>query len=68
MFGWLLGYEAKRIQLLKKAPAGALRDFLSVPLPDVNTPIDKVAILAVDFETTGLDAKQEVIECWFYYP
>ena len=59
VFGWLLGYEAKRIQLLKKAPAGALRDFLSVPLPDVNTPIDKVAILAVDFETTGLDAKQD---------
>jgi DNA polymerase-3 subunit epsilon len=59
VFGWLLGYEAKRKQLLKKAPAGALRDFLSVPLPDIDTPIDKVEILAVDFETTGLDAKQD---------
>jgi len=59
VFNWLLGYEAKRKSLLKKAPAGALRDFLSVPLPTVNTPIDNVDILAVDFETTGLDAKQD---------
>ena len=54
-----LGYEAKRKRLLKKAPAGALRDFLSVPLPDLATPIDKVEILSVDFETTGLDATQD---------
>ncbi|WP_231731630.1 exonuclease domain-containing protein [Colwellia sp. TT2012] len=59
MFSWLLGYEAKRKLLLKKAPAGVLHDFLSVPLPNINTPIDKVAILAVDFETTGLNAKQD---------
>ena len=59
VLGWLLGYEAKRKQLLKKAPAGALRDFLLVPLPNIDTPIDKVEILAVDFETTGLDAKQD---------
>ena len=59
MFGWLFGYEAKRKQLLKKVPEGALRDYLSVPLPDINTHIDKVEILAVDFETTGLNAKQD---------
>jgi DNA polymerase-3 subunit epsilon len=59
IFSWLLGYEAKRKRLLKKAPAGPLRDFLSVPFPDLNTPIDKVKILAVDFETTGLDARQD---------
>lgn len=59
IFNWLLGYEAKRKSLLKKAPPGALRDFLSVPLPALNTPIDKIKILAVDFETTGLDAKQD---------
>jgi len=59
VLGWLLGYEAKRKQLLKKAPVGALRDFLLVPLPNIDTPIDKVEILAVDFETTGLDAKQD---------
>ncbi len=59
LLSWLVGYESKRKQLLKKAPEGALRDFLSVPLPDLKTPIDKVNILAVDFETTGLDAKQD---------
>lgn len=59
MLGWLIGYEAKRKQLLKKAPEGALRDFLSVPLPDIDTPIDNMEILSVDFETTGLDAKQD---------
>lgn len=57
LFNWLIGYEAKRKSQLKKAPPGALRDFLSVPFPTLNTPIDKVKILAVDFETTGLDAK-----------
>ena len=59
LFGWLLGYEAKRKQLLKKAPAGALRDYLSVPLPSMDTPVNKFEVLAVDFETTGLDAKQD---------
>jgi DNA polymerase-3 subunit epsilon len=59
LFGWLLGYEANRKKLLKKAPAGALRDFLSVPLPSMDTPVNKVEILAVDFETTGLDAQQD---------
>jgi len=59
LFSWLLGYEAKRKKLLKKAPKGALRDFLSVPLPEMNTPVSKLAILSVDFETTGLDARSD---------
>ncbi|WP_019028690.1 exonuclease domain-containing protein [Colwellia piezophila] len=59
VFSWLMGYEVKRKKLLAKAPAGPLHDFLSVPLPALDTPIDKVEILAVDFETTGLDAKRD---------
>ncbi len=59
LLSWLLGYEAKRKQLLKKAPEGALRNFLSVPFPDINTPVNKLAILSVDFETTGLDARSD---------
>lgn len=59
VFNWVLGYEAKRKRLLKKAPAGALHDFLSVPFPALTTPIENVKILAVDFETTGLNAKQD---------
>jgi len=57
LFSWLLGYEAKRKKLLKRAPEGALRDFLTVPMPAINTQISKLAILSVDFETTGLNAK-----------
>ena len=59
LFNYLTGYEAKRKRLLKKAPDGALKDFLSVPFPDLSTPINKLPILAVDFETTGLDAKAD---------
>lgn len=56
---WLLGYEAQRKRMLKKAPEGPLRDFLSVPFPALYTPFDQIPILAVDFETTGLDAVQD---------
>lgn len=49
------GLQARRKRLLAKAPYGPLRDFLSVPFPDPQTPLDHTPILAVDFETTGLD-------------
>ncbi len=49
-----LGLEAKRRRLLKKAPAGPLRDYLATPFPDPATPLDRCPLLAVDFETTGL--------------
>lgn len=55
----LVGYEAKRCRLLKKAPEGPLKDFLSVPFPALDTPIQQLPILALDFETTGLDAKTD---------
>ena len=55
----LKGREAKRKRLLKKAPEGPLKEFLSVPLPSLDTPINQVPILALDFETTGLDAKAD---------
>lgn len=56
-----LGYEARRKQQLKRAPEGALRDFLSVPFPPPDSDIYKTPILAVDFETTGLDPKSHHI-------
>jgi len=59
LFSWLIGYEAKRKKLLKKVPKGALFDFLSVPFPDLKTPINELPILSVDFETTGLNAKTD---------
>ncbi len=54
---WLNGYETRRKRLLKKAPAGPLRDFLSVPFPSPDTPLEDCKILSVDFETTGLNAQ-----------
>ncbi|MDP7593475.1 MAG: exonuclease domain-containing protein [Litorilituus sp.] len=57
LFNFLTGYEAKRKRLVNKAPKGPLKDFLSVPFPDLNTSINQLSMLAVDFETTGLDAK-----------
>lgn len=56
---YLAGYEAKRKRLLKKAPDGPLKNFLAVPFPSLDTPISELPILAVDFETTGLDAKAD---------
>ena len=55
----VVGYEAKRKRLLKKVPSGPLHDFLSVPFPSLDTPLSELPILAVDFETTGLDAKAD---------
>ncbi|WP_441003012.1 exonuclease domain-containing protein [Pseudocolwellia agarivorans] len=59
IFKNLFGYEAKRKRLLKQVPAGALRDFLSVPFPDEKQFFIDTPILSVDFETTGLNAKTD---------
>lgn len=56
---YILGYEAKRKRLLKKVPKGPLHDFLSVPFPALTTPMAELPILAVDFETTGLNSKSD---------
>ncbi len=53
--------EAKRKFLLKRAPSGPLRDYLSVPFPDKNLPIQQSPFLSVDFETTGLNAQKDHI-------
>ena len=56
LLNWLLSYEAQRKRLLKKVPDGVLKDYLAVPLPNMNTLIKDLPILSVDFETTGLNA------------
>ena len=58
-FKWLIGYEIQRKRNLLRAPEGPLKDFLSVPFPSVNSLFKEADILAVDFETTGLDAVQD---------
>jgi DNA polymerase-3 subunit epsilon len=61
MLSKIFGYEATRKWLLRKAPEGVLKDYLSVPFPDPKTALNKVPILAMDFETTGLDVKKDQI-------
>jgi len=53
--------ETQRKRLLSKAPEGVLKQYLSVPFIDLDKPIMDCDILAVDFETTGLNAKQDNI-------
>lgn len=39
----------------QESAIGPLKDFLAVPAPDRRTPAAELPLLAVDFETTGLD-------------
>lgn len=57
----LLGYDKQRQKLQKKAPEGPLKDYLSVPFPALNCPISQAPLLALDFETTGLNPKADQI-------
>lgn len=59
MLSWLFNLDKKRRRLLDKAPAGPVRDYLAEPFPPSNTPIDATALLAMDFETSGLDVKRD---------
>ena len=66
MLDFLMGYEAQRKRLLKKAPDGALKGFLETPFPERNNSIENTPILAVDFETTGLNpAKDQILSIGF---
>ncbi|SCZ49376.1 exonuclease domain-containing protein [Thiohalomonas denitrificans] len=58
MFGNLLSLEFRRERLLKKSPPGPLRDFLSVPFPSPKSDCRDVSFLALDLETTGLEANR----------
>ena len=57
----LLPLDYRRRQLLKRAPAGPLRDFLATPFPDLRQDYRKVDYVALDLETSGLDSRSEHI-------
>ena len=59
LFQAINGYEARRKRLLKKVPDSPLKDYLSVPFPRPSEVIESQKIIALDFETTGLDARQD---------
>lgn len=48
----------QRRRLLAAAPPGPMREYFSVPFPEKNTPLHEVPIVALDFETSGLDPQQ----------
>jgi DNA polymerase-3 subunit epsilon len=53
------GAQARRVRALRSVAPGPLRDYLSVPVPEPDTPVDGLALLAVDIETTGLDPRTD---------
>ena len=59
MLSWLFNLETKRKRLLDIAPAGPLRNYLESPFPDKNSCLYDTAVLALDFETSGLDANND---------
>lgn len=52
---WLADRVDSRRRRAAPHARGVLRDCLTTPLPDRNTPATRLPLLAVDFETTGLD-------------
>jgi DNA polymerase-3 subunit epsilon len=52
--GW--GGDRRRRKAIEEAPPGPLRDYLSASPPDPRTPLAQARLLALDFETTTLDA------------
>lgn len=56
------GLDVRRRWLLRRAPAGPLRDFLAVPFPALRTDWREAPFLALDLETTGGDpARDEIV-------
>lgn len=60
MFG-LFGLDARRRRLLRKAPAGPVRDFLDVPFASEKADFREASYLALDLETTGGNAERDEI-------
>jgi len=53
--------EWRRRWRLRRAPPGPLHDYLSEPLPKASQDYRNVDYVAVDLETTGLDARRDQI-------
>ena len=68
IFNSFLSLDKQRQNLVKKAPEGPLKEFLSVPFADKKMPIRDVELLALDFETTGLNAKTDKLLSVGYVP
>ncbi|MGG5257890.1 exonuclease domain-containing protein [Phycicoccus avicenniae] len=56
---WRRGVPARRERALRRCAPGPLHDLLDGPVPARDTPLDELPLLAVDIETTGLDARHD---------
>ena len=54
-------FRKSNAALADKVPDGGLRRYLATPAPPRDTAIEDLALLALDFETTGLDPKRDRI-------
>lgn len=54
-------FRKSNAALADRVPDGGLRRYLATPAPSRDTPVGRVPMLALDFETTGLDAEREHI-------
>ncbi len=61
MLGFFRSPEKQRLAMLDKAPPGPLKAYLSRPFPEKTQQVQDTEFLALDFETTGLDARNEAI-------
>ncbi|WP_068328327.1 exonuclease domain-containing protein [Janibacter terrae] len=62
------GSARRREAAARRAPAGPLRDHLAVPPPSPDTPVAELPLLALDLETTGLDAGSDRIVAMAWVP
>ncbi len=59
MIGLRRSVAAQREREARRAAPGPLRDLLGSPVPGRDTPLADLSLLAVDIETTGLDARTD---------
>ncbi len=60
--------DVRRRKLLRTVAPGPLYDYLGWPLPDPDTPVEELALLAVDLETTGMDPRRDTLLSIGYVP
>lgn len=61
MWSRLFGIQRMRENLLGQTSAGALHDYYAEPFPELKSNIKDIPFIALDFETTGLNIKNDHI-------